>query len=126
MGLKENPSFWDLDFAPGQKICSQFLFRIQCSRTLGYFSKMPRVILDEPSVLFQWPNSFLPQNILIKENVALIYIFLVKALISERNLNNVSRTGAVLFCTFPSYVSCMVGCPYEGFIEPKAVAGVSI
>ena len=87
---------------------------------------MRRVILDESSVLFQWPNSFLPQNNLIKENVALVHIFVVKAVISERNLNNVWGTGALLFCTFPSYVSCVVGCPYEGFIDPKAVAGVSI
>ncbi|XP_029206848.2 hydroxymethylglutaryl-CoA lyase, mitochondrial-like isoform X6 [Acropora millepora] len=27
--------------------------------------------------------------------------------------------------SFSNYVSCVVGCPYEGFIDPKAVAGVA-
>ena len=61
----------------GQKICSQFLFPTQCSSILGCFSEMPRVILDEPSLLFQWPNSLLLisfyRKTLIKEKISCLY-----------------------------------------------------
>ena len=60
-----------------------------------------------------------------------LFCFLFYFVILDTELNAVTAAIAVagiaagFDCCEYRYVSCVVGCPYEGFIEPAAVARVS-